>query len=109
MLQLKTPRSASAAALARAAIGAHAAGAGANDFIAAADRTGDAHEDAAQGDRYAIGVRVAVAVAHGRPAVAGIGRMTRDHVDHLFLASPRQIGNRSIQNLLLDVENFFER
>ena len=47
--------SSSATALARAAFGADAAGAGANDFVAAADGTGDAHEDAAE--RYCYSVR----------------------------------------------------
>ena len=54
MLQLE-PRLSSATALARAAFGADAAGAGANDFVAAAYRTGDAHEDAAE--RYRNSVR----------------------------------------------------
>ena len=47
--------SASATALARAAFGADAAGAGANNFVAAADGTGDTHEDAAE--RYRNSVR----------------------------------------------------
>ena len=55
MLQLSTRGSSSATALARAAFGADAAGAGANDFVAAADGTGDAHEDAAE--RYCYPVR----------------------------------------------------
>ena len=55
MLRLMTRSSFSAAALARAAFGAHAAGAGANNFVAAADGAGDAHEDAAERYRYAIG------------------------------------------------------
>ena len=48
MLQLMDRGSSSATSLARAAFGADAAGAGANDFVAAADGTGDAHEDAAE-------------------------------------------------------------
>ncbi len=47
--------SSSATALACPAFGADAAGASANDFIAAADGTGDAHEDAAK--RYCYSVR----------------------------------------------------
>ena len=50
-----TRGSSSATALARAALGADAAGAGANDFIAAADGTGDTHEDTAE--RYCDAVR----------------------------------------------------
>jgi len=46
--------SSSATALARAAFGADAAGAGANDFVAAAHGTGDAHEDAAERYRYSV-------------------------------------------------------
>ena len=54
MSQLRTRGSSSATTLARAAFGADAAGAGPNDFVAAADRTGDAHENAAERDRYAV-------------------------------------------------------
>ena len=54
MLQLSTRGSSSATALARAAFGADAAGAGANDFVAAAHGTGDAHEDAAVRYRYSV-------------------------------------------------------
>ena len=49
------PGSSLATALAGPAFGADAAGAGANDFVAAADGTGDAHEDAAE--RYCYSVR----------------------------------------------------
>ena len=55
MLQLRIRGSSSATALARAAFGADAAGAGADDFVAAADGTGDAHEDTAE--RYCYSVR----------------------------------------------------
>ena len=48
------PKSSLAAALARAAFGADAAGAGANDFVAAAHGTGDAHEDAAKRYCYSV-------------------------------------------------------
>src|SRR4029450_2248622 len=54
MLQLSTRGSSSATALARAAFGANAAGAGANDFIAAAHGPGDAHEDAAKRYFYSV-------------------------------------------------------
>ena len=54
MLRLRTGGLSSATALARAALGADAAGASANDFVAAADGTGDAHEDAAEGYGYAV-------------------------------------------------------
>jgi hypothetical protein len=58
---------------------------GADDFVAAADGTGDAHEDAAERYCYAVRVFVAVPVRFsGRPAVRPIGWMTRDHVDHLL-------------------------
>ena len=50
-----SPPAALAAALTCAALGADAAGAGANDFIAAANGTGDAHEDAAE--RYCYSIR----------------------------------------------------
>ena len=54
MLQLSTWGSSSATALARAAFGADAAGAGTNDFVAAAHGTGDAHEDAAKRYCYSV-------------------------------------------------------
>ena len=44
----------SAAALTRAALGADAAGAGTNDFVAAAHGTGDAHKDAAKRYCYPV-------------------------------------------------------
>src|SRR5262249_14796019 len=46
--------SSSATSLACAAIDANAAGASADDFVTAADGTGDAHENAAERDGYAI-------------------------------------------------------
>ena len=52
---LVTDRAASTTSLARSAFGADAAGAGADDFVAAADRTRNAHEDAAE--RYCHAVR----------------------------------------------------
>ena len=55
MLYLMTRSSFSAAALARAAFGADAAGAGTNDFVTAAHGTSDAQEDAAE--RYCDAVR----------------------------------------------------
>ena len=54
MLPLTARGSPSATALARATFGADAAGAGANDFVAAAHGTGDAHEDAAKRYRYSV-------------------------------------------------------
>ena len=54
MLQPMCPGASSAAALARTAFGADAAGASANDFIAAAHGTGNAHEDAAERHCYAV-------------------------------------------------------
>ena len=54
MLQLVDRGSSSATPLTCPAFGADAAGAGANDFIAAADGTGDAHEDAAERYGYAV-------------------------------------------------------
>ena len=54
MLRLRTRDLSSAATLARAAFGADAAGAGANDFVAAAHGTGDAHEDAAKRYCYSV-------------------------------------------------------
>ena len=44
-----------AAALTCPALDADAAGTGTDDFVTAADRTDDAHEDAAERDRYAVG------------------------------------------------------
>ena len=44
----------SAATLARPAFRADATGAGANDFVAAADGTGDPHEDAPERYRHSV-------------------------------------------------------
>ena len=54
MLQLSNRGSSSATALTCPAFGADAAGAGANDFVATAHGTGDAHEDAAKRYRYSV-------------------------------------------------------
>ena len=100
----------STAPLAGAAFGANAAGAGADDFVAAADGTGDAHEDAAERYCYAVRVFVAVPVRFsGRPTVRAIGWMTRDHVDHFLFAGARQIRYRPVQSFLFDLSNFLER
>ncbi len=48
-------RAASATSLAGAAFDANTACAGADDFVAAAYRTGDSHEDAAKRYRHAVG------------------------------------------------------
>lgn len=55
MLQLTARGSSSATALARAAFGADAAGAGANDLVAPANGTGDTHEDATERYCYSVG------------------------------------------------------
>jgi hypothetical protein len=54
MLTRITRDTSSAASLARTALGANAAGARANNFVAAADGTGDAHENAAERYSYPI-------------------------------------------------------
>jgi hypothetical protein len=100
----------STASLAGAAFRANAAGASANYFVATADGTGDAHEDAAKRYRYAVRVFAAVPVRFsGRPAVRAIGWTTRDHVDHFLFASARQIRYRPVQSFLFYLSNFFER
>ena len=59
------------APLAGAAFRANAAGAGPDDFVTAADGTGDAHENAAERYCYAVRVFVAVPVRFsGRPPFA---------------------------------------
>ena len=111
MLQSMYRGASSAAALARTAFGADAAGAGANDFIAAAHGTGDAHEDAAE--RYGYPVRrtaSAIAISCGRlPTISMIGWMTGDDIDHFLVTGACEISNRPIQCFLLDVGNFLER
>ena len=77
----------SATALAGAAFDANAAGAGADDFVAAAHRTGDSHEDAAQRDSDAVGVAIAVSVLLREGGI--VRRTICNHVDHLFVASAR--------------------
>src|SRR5207245_4625248 len=76
------------AALACAALGADAARASANYFVAAAMRTDDIHEHVPECFLDTIGVTAAVA-QHLRLAV--VRRMARDHVDQFFFAGPRQL------------------
>src|SRR5438093_11717751 len=76
------------ASLAGAALDANPACACADDFVAAAYRTGDSHEDAAKRYRHAVG-RITGAVTISSRADGIIGRLVRDHVDHLFVASAR--------------------
>jgi len=56
----------SAAPLTGATFGANAAGAGTDHLVAAANRTGDSHEDAAKRDCYTVSVTVAVSVLSAR-------------------------------------------
>ena len=51
----------SAAALARSTLGANAAGAGSDDFVAAAMRADDVHEHVAERFLHAVGMTAAVA------------------------------------------------
>ena len=96
----------SAAALARAALGADAARASANYFVATAMRTDDVHEHVPECFLDTIGVTAAVA-QHLRLAV--VRRMARDHVDQFFFAGPRQIRYRPVQRLLFHFPNLFQR
>src|SRR5437667_4140510 len=81
-------RAASATSLAGAAFDANTACAGADDFVAAANRTGDPHEDTAERHRHAVcRVTGAVSISSGGGGI--VGRLIRDHVDHLFVASAR--------------------
>src|SRR5207248_5431948 len=101
----------SAAALAGAAFDADAACACADHFVAAAHGAGDSHEDAAKRHCYSIGTAMLIApMSSGSgPAIRGIGRLICDHINHLFLASARQIGYRPVQRFFFDLGNFFER
>ena len=81
-------RAASATTLAGAALDANTTCAGADHFVAAANRTGDPHKDAAKRYRHAVG-RITGAVAISSRADGIIGRFIRDHVDHLFVAGAR--------------------
>ena len=93
----------SATALTGAAFSADAAGAGTDDFVAAAHTTGDSHEDAAKSDHDAFGMAVTI------PAVFRGTGIVRDHVDHLFLAGARQICHRPVHNFFFDLDNFLQR
>src|SRR5438105_7613770 len=84
----------SAAALAGATLGADAAGAGSNHFVAATMRTNDVHEHIPERFLDAIGVTEAVA-RHLRFTI--IRRMARDHVDQFLFARPRQIRHRPVE------------
>src|SRR5947207_6294751 len=97
----------SAAALTCPAFGANAARAGADYFVAAADRTGDPHEDAAKRHHYAF--RAAVAVS-GPPRSGGmVRRILRDHVEQFFFAGALQIGYRPVQSFFIDLGNLLQR
>src|SRR6266404_7986671 len=97
----------SATSLAGPAFGTHAACAGADDFVAAAYRTGDSHEDAAERDHDAVGMAVSIAAVISRArAFDGIGQIICNHVDHLFVAGARQVGYGPVQRFLFDFDNF---
>ena len=83
-----------ATALTRAAIGANAAGARADHLVAAADRTGDPHKDAAERYHDPVGMTIAIPALSRSGGIAG--RMVCDHVDHFFLAGARQISYRPV-------------
>ena len=110
LYRLRIGASLSTTPLAGAAFGANAAGASADDFVAAATGTGDVHEDAAE--RYCYAVRHVCRrfrSLRGRPAVCAIGWMTRDHVDQFLFTGARQIRDWPVQSFLFDLSNFFER
>src|ERR1700730_1307824 len=93
----------SATALASSTFGADAAGACANDFVAAAYRTGDSHEDAAKCDHDPLGMAIAI------PAVSRSAGIVRDHVDHFFVGRAGQISDRPVYRFFLDLDNLLER
>src|SRR5437762_1629156 len=101
----------SATALTGAAFGADAACAGANDFVAAAHRTGDSHEDAPKSDHDPVGVTVSISVAAlvRAPVLDGVGQIVCNHVDHLFVARARQIRYGPVERFLFDLDNFLKR
>ena len=69
-------------------------------------RTDDVHEHVAE--RFLDATGVAAAVAH-HLRLAVVRRMTGDHVDQLFFASPRQVGHGTIDRLFFHFENLFQR
>ena len=79
---------ASAATLARAALGADAAGAGPDHFVAPAMRAGDVHEHVAERFGHALGVGAAVGLS-GR--IAFVRRVVRDDVDQVLVARAGEI------------------
>src|SRR4029077_19612479 len=93
----------SATSLASSAFGADAACAGADDFVAAAHRTGDSHEDAAKCDHDPLGMAIAI------PPVSRSAGIVRDHVDDFFVGRAGQISDRPVYSFFLDLDNFLER
>src|ERR1043166_8253065 len=91
----RNSRAALAAPLAGTTFDADAAGTGADDFVAAAHRTGDSHEDAAKRNRDAVGMAIAI------PAMSWGTRIVRrvicDDIDHLLVAGTSQIGDRPVE------------
>ena len=96
----------STAALAGAAFGADAAGAGPDNFVAAAMRTNYVHEHVPKRFLDTIGVAVAVS-SNLRFAV--VRRVTYDHIEDFFLAGAGQVRNGPIERLLFHLRNFFQR
>src|SRR5437870_10897093 len=97
----------SATPLAGAAFGANAACARTDDFVAAAHRTGDSHEDTAECNHHAVIMPIAIPAGSCSTGIAR--RIIRDHIDHLFVAGARQISYGPVQGFLFDFDNFFER
>ena len=75
------------ATLARTALYTHTASTCSNHLVAAADRTGDSHEDAAERYRYTVGVAIAITVVFRDSGI--VRRTVGDHVDYLLVASAR--------------------
>src|SRR5207248_1160816 len=95
-----------ATSLARAALGADAASAGPDHFVAPTMRADDIHEHVAERFFHSLGVSVASAHYF---RVAFARRIARDHVDQFFLSRARQLGDRTIDRFLFHFRDFFQR
>src|ERR671937_37379 len=93
-------------ALACSAFRADTAGAGADDFVAAAMRTDDVHEHVAERFLDATGVAAPISDDLSFTVARCVAR---DHVEDFFLTGAREVGHGPIDRFFLDLGNFLER
>src|SRR5438067_1120591 len=106
LVSTQTRSSLSAAALARAALGAHATGTGPDNFFTAAMRAGNIHKHIPERCFYPVGMGITI---RQHPRVPFRWRMVGNDIDQFLLGRSRQIGHRSVDRLLFHLRNLLER